>query len=39
VRLRVCDPADTHDVVVFSPKIRGRPDQFVFRLRKPVAAN
>jgi predicted methyltransferase len=33
------NPADTHDVVVFSPKIRGRTDQFVFRFRKPTAAN
>ncbi len=32
------NPADAHDLVVFSPKIRGRTDQFVFRFRKPLAS-
>ncbi len=29
------NPADTHDIVVFDPAIRGHTDQFVFRFRKP----
>jgi predicted methyltransferase len=30
------NPSDTHDLVVFSPKIRGRTDQFAFRFIKPL---
>jgi predicted methyltransferase len=30
------NPADTHDVVVFSPAIRGHTDQFVLKFRKPL---
>jgi predicted methyltransferase len=30
------NPADPHDVPVFSPSIRGRTDQFVMKFRKPV---
>jgi predicted methyltransferase len=29
------NPADTHDLAVFAPAIRGHTDQFVFRFRKP----
>jgi predicted methyltransferase len=29
------NPADTHELVVFAPMIRGRTDQFVLRFRKP----
>jgi predicted methyltransferase len=29
------NPADTHDLKVFDPAIRGRTDQFVFKFRKP----
>ena len=31
----LANPADTHDIVVFAPAIRGHTDQFVFRFRKP----
>jgi predicted methyltransferase len=31
----LANPADTHDVIVFSPTIRGRTDQFVMKFRKP----
>lgn len=31
----LANAADTHDQTVFSPAIRGRTDQFVFRFRKP----
>jgi predicted methyltransferase len=30
------NPADTHEVKVFDPSIRGHTDQFVFRFRKPT---
>ena len=30
------DPADTHQVSVFDPSIRGKTDQFVFRFKKPA---
>jgi predicted methyltransferase len=30
------NPADPHDIPVFSPTIRGRTDQFVLRFRKPA---
>jgi predicted methyltransferase len=29
------NPADTHELKVFDPAIRGKTDQFVFRFRKP----
>lgn len=29
------NPADDHTMLVFSPKIRGRTDQFIYRFRKP----
>jgi predicted methyltransferase len=29
------NPADTHDIKVFDPKIRGKTDQFIYRFRKP----
>jgi predicted methyltransferase len=30
------NPADTHDLNVFDPKIKGHTDRFVFRFRKPA---
>jgi predicted methyltransferase len=30
------NPADAHDLVVFSPAIRGHTDQFVLKFRKPL---
>jgi len=29
------NPADSHDVLVFDPSIRGKTDRFVFKFRKP----
>lgn len=29
------NPADSHELKVFAPEIRGRSDQFVFKFRKP----
>jgi predicted methyltransferase len=31
----LANPGDAHDVIVFSPAIRGRTDQFVMKFRKP----
>lgn len=31
------NPADAHDVVIFSPVIRGHTDQFVLKFRKPLS--
>jgi predicted methyltransferase len=30
------NPADTHEIKVFDPTIRGKTDQFMFRFRKPA---
>ncbi|MCC6919836.1 MAG: class I SAM-dependent methyltransferase [Alphaproteobacteria bacterium] len=31
------NPADTHELMVFDEKIRGKTDQFVYRFKKPAA--
>ena len=33
----LANPADTHDILVFDEKIRGKTDQFVYRFRKPAS--
>ena len=33
----LANPADTHDILVFDEKIRGKTDQFVYKFRKPGA--
>jgi predicted methyltransferase len=30
-------PADTHELKVFDPSIRGNTDQFILKFRKPTA--
>lgn len=33
----LANPADTHDILVFDEKIRGKTDQFAYKFRKPGA--
>jgi len=29
------NPADTHELLVFDPAIRGKTDRFIFKFKKP----